>query len=115
METKATYKYLRMSPRKVRLVAKEIKKNNVEDAITKLKFIRKTAAKPITKVLKSAIANATKNFGVDSNNLYIKDIIVSQGPILKYAKRFMPRAMGRASAIHKRSSHVTVILTDKKD
>jgi large subunit ribosomal protein L22 len=115
MEAKAKLRYLRMSPKKVRVVAKEIKNKNVNFALTKLKFISRAAALPISKVLKSAVDNAVKNFGVDADKLFVKDIIVDAGPILKYAKRFIPRAFGRASQIHKRTSHVTVIVTDKKE
>lgn len=112
MEAKAKIRYLRMSPRKVRVVANAIKKIDVNTALTRLKFINKAAAPHLNKVLKSAINNATKNFGVDADKLFIKDIIVDSGPILKYAKRFIPRAFGRASQIHKRTSHITVIVTD---
>ena len=114
MEAKATAKHVRISARKVRLVTKELSKDTVSSALTKLKFIKKSAALHIEKVLKSAVANATKNFGVDADALRIKEIKVDQGPILKHAKRFLPRAMGRASPIHKRSSHLTVTVTDDK-
>jgi large subunit ribosomal protein L22 len=68
----------------------------------------------VLKVLKSAIANATKNFGVDPDKLSIKTVKIEQGPTLKYAKRYIPRAMGRASQIHKRTCHITVVVTDNK-
>ena len=95
MEAKATAKHVRVTPRKMRLIAQQVKKDNVSDALTKLKFINKAAAPHMLKVVKSAVANATKNFGVDADTLRIKDIIVDQGPTLKYAKRFIPRAMGQ--------------------
>lgn len=114
MEAKAKIRFLRMSPRKVRCVVNEIKRTDVNTALNKLKFINKAAAPHLLKVLKSAINNATKNFGVDADKLFIKDIVVDQGPILKYARRFIPRAFGRASQIHKRTSHITVIVTDNK-
>jgi large subunit ribosomal protein L22 len=65
--------------------------------------------------LKSAMANATKTHGADAEKLYIKEIVVDQGPILKNAKRWQARAMGRASAIQKKTSHVTVVVTDTKN
>jgi len=114
MEAKATARHIRIAPRKVRLVVNQIKKNSVSDALTKLKFINKSAAPHVLKVIKSAVANATKNSGADADALRFKMIRVDQGPILKFAKRFIPRAQGRASAIHKRSSHVTVVVTDEK-
>ena len=114
MEAKAIVRHLRIAPRKVRLVVDEINKDSFSKAITKLKFIKKSAAPHVLKVIKSAIANATKNHGADADALRIKNIKVDQGPILKNAKRFIPRAMGRATPIHKRSSHVTVIVTDEK-
>ncbi len=114
MEAKAKIRFLRMSPKKVRVVAAAIKRTDVNTALNKLKFINKAASPHLSKVLKSAINNATKNFGVDADKLFIKDIIVDSGPVLKYAKRFTPRAFGRASQIHKRTSHITVIVTDYK-
>ncbi len=114
MEAKAKIRFLRMSPKKIRVVADTIKRTDVNTALTKLKFINKAASLHLSKVLKSAINNATKNFGVDIDKLYIKDIIIDSGSVLKYAKRFIPRAFGRASQIHKRTSHITVIVTDNK-
>ena len=112
MEAKAIARYVRVTPRKTRLVADIVKKMSVSEAVEKLKFIKKSAAPHLLKVLKSAVANATKNFGVDADKLKIKNIIVDHGPTLKYAKRYIPRAMGRASLIHKRTCHITVIVSD---
>ncbi len=112
MEARAVARYVRVTPRKTRLVADVVKKMTVSDAVTKLKFIKKSAAPHLLKVLKSAVANATKNFGVDADKLIIKNIKIDHGPTLKYAKRFIPRAMGRASYIHKRTCHITVVVTD---
>jgi large subunit ribosomal protein L22 len=114
MEAKAIARHVRVTPRKMRLIAQQVNRNSVSDALTKLHFINKSAAPHMLKVVKSAVANATKNFGVDADNLRIKDIIVDQGPTLKYAKRFIARAMGRASKINKRSCHITVTVTDTK-
>jgi large subunit ribosomal protein L22 len=114
MEATATVKYLRITPKKARMVAAVIKKLNVSDALTRLKFINKSVAPHMLRVVKSAAANAAKNFGADADALVIKEIRVDQGPILKYARRFMPRAMGSASKINKRSCHITVVVADMK-
>lgn len=114
MEAKAIARHVRVTPRKMRLVAQQIRKDSVSDALVKLKFINKAAAPHMLKVVKSAVANATKNFGVDADSLRIKEVVVDHGPTLKYAKRFIARAQGRASAIHKRSCHITVTVTDTK-
>ncbi len=115
MEAKSTIKHLRMPARKVRVVAKALAKKRVEEALTVLPFIDRNAAPHLLKVLKSAVANASKNFGADADKLVIKSIVVDHGPTLKYARRFMPRAMGRAAKINKRSCHVTVVVTDNKN
>lgn len=114
MEARATARHVRVTPRKMRLIAEQIRKDSASDALTKLKFITKSAAPHMLKVVKSAVANATKNFGVDADKLRIKDVVVDHGPTLKYAKRFIARAQGRASKINKRSCHITVIVTDLK-
>jgi len=99
-----------MAPRKVRLVADLIKDLPVGEAENQLKFLVKRPAVPILKLLKSAVANAGRNFNLDKNNLYIFRITVDGGPMLK---RWLPRAMGRATPIQKKTSHVTLILEDK--
>ena len=99
----------RQSPRKVRLVADLVKGKTVAEAITQLKFLPKRAAEPITKLLKSAVANSTSQTGpVTEENLLIKSIRVDNSTILK---RFRPRARGSASRINKRTSKIQVILT----
>ena len=110
-EVKAYVRYLRMSPRKVRLPADLIRGMNVDNAIAQLSFMSKAAAVPVRKLLESAIANATHNFKLDRNGLFVKTIFVGQGPTLK---RWRPRAMGSAAPILKRTSHITLIL-DSKD
>lgn len=110
MEVKATAKYLRVSPQKARLVVDLIRGKKAEEALNILAFTPKVSAKLITKLLKSAIANAEYNKNVDVDTLYVKEIYVNAGPILK---RLMPRAMGRASRIKKRNSHITVVLAEK--
>jgi len=94
----------------VRLVADLIKKMPVEEAEAQLKFQSKRAALPILKFLKSAVASATHNFNSAPENLYIFNIFADEGPKLK---RFRPRAFGRAGAIHKKTSHITLILEEK--
>ena len=109
-EIKAHLRYLRMSPRKVRVVADTIKGKSAGEAETVLDFIPRQAALPIKKLLKSAIANAKHNFNTEKENLVVKSIRVDKGPTLK---RFMPRARGVASPIRKRESHITIILENK--
>lgn len=103
----AKLRYLRIAPRKVRLVADLIRKKSVEEAQNILNFTQKRTALPLLKLLKSAIANARHNFGLEEPNLYISKITVDEGPKLK---RWMPRARGQTSEIQKKTSHVTLIL-----
>jgi large subunit ribosomal protein L22 len=110
MEAVAKGRYLRIAPRKVRLVADEIRGRKVESALQLLKYTNKKAARLMEKVLKAAIANAEHSDGMGSvEDLRISRIQVDGGPVLK---RFMARAMGRATRIHKRTSHVTVVVDD---
>ena len=99
----------RQAPRKVRLVANLIKGKSVAVADLELKHLAKRAALPMEKLLASAVANA-KVAGVDAENLMVKDVTVDKGVVMK---RHMPRAFGRAAAIHKHSSHVTLTLAEK--
>lgn len=112
MEVTAKLRYLRIAPRKVRLVADLIRGKNVEEATHILNFVRKRAAKPILKLLNSAIANATHNFQLKKENLYIAKITVDEGPKLK---RWRPRARGIAYEIQKKTSHVTLVLAEVKN
>jgi len=110
MDVQAKGRYVRVSPRKARLVADLVRGKNAEQAIDILKFTPKKAAKDITKVIKSAVSNAEENHGVrDVSVLKIKEIKVDGGPVLK---RFMPRAYGRATMIRKKTSHITVVLSE---
>ncbi len=111
MKVKAKLNNLRISPRKVRLVADLIRGLDVSDAKTQLNFLVKKSSKPILKLLDSALANASNNFKLDKDNLYISEIFVNEGPTLK---RIMPRAMGRAFYIRKRTSHITLVLQEKE-
>lgn len=109
MEVKAVEKYIRISPRKARLVADVVRGQNAKKSLVQLQFMPKKAAKIIYKALKSAIANAENNFNLDGETLVISKITVDNGPTLK---RFRPRAKGMASHIRKRTSHVTVTVSD---
>jgi len=108
-EKKITAKlsYLRMGPRKVRLVADLVKGKKLEKALEILMVTNKSAAKPMLKLLQSATANAKHNFSLDASALRVKSILVDGGPMLK---RWMPRAHGSASPILKRTSHIWVEL-----
>ena len=106
----ASLNYLRMSPRKVRVVARTLKGLPVVRAEKELLFRNKKAAKIILKLLKSAVSNA-KNKGYEEKDLYIKNIIVNEGP--KHLKRYYPKARGRVGQIIKKMSHIKIFL-DKK-
>ncbi len=104
----ANLRYLRIAPRKIRLVADHVRGMPVGEALAVLKYTPQAAAKPLAKLLRSAVANAEQKGGhVDVDALYVKTLTVDGGPKLR---RFMPRAMGRAFRIEKRTSHVYVEL-----
>lgn len=109
MEVKAKLNGLRMSPRKVRLVAGLVRGKKVAPALDQLTFSPKWSSLPLAKLLKSAIANAKNNFGLSEDNLFIKTLTVDGGPTLK---RWMPRAQGRATPLNKRTSHITITLAE---
>jgi large subunit ribosomal protein L22 len=109
MQAKAIAKYVRIAPRKARLVIDLIRGKEVGEAVAILRHTAKSASPIIEKVLNSAIANAEHNFSLDVNKLKISEAYVNPGPTLK---RFRPRAMGRASRIHKRTSHITVVVSE---
>lgn len=109
---KAKVSNVRISPRKVRLVVDTVRGKSVPQAIHILEYTRKKAALPVQKLLKSAIANASENDGIaDVDDLFIDRITVDEGPTLK---RFMPRARGRATPIHKRTSHIQISLRERE-
>ncbi len=110
MQYKFHLNNLRIAPRKIRQIAALIKKMPVQEAETLLKFQNKRAALPILKLLKSGAASAINNFNLSSENLFVSNIFADEGPMLK---RFMPRAFGRAGAIHKKTSHITLVLEEK--
>lgn len=110
MEVRAISKYLRMSPTKVRPLGDLIRGKMVDEALTMLKFTALKSARLINRTLRSAVANAANTRTMDVDNLYIKTILIDEGPRLK---RFRPRAMGRATRILKRTSHITIVLAEK--
>ncbi len=110
MSAKAVARYVRITPRKARLVIDLIRGKSVDEAIGILKFTPRSASPIIEKVLMSAVANAEQNHKMDRSNLVVTKAFVDEGPTLK---RFIPRAQGRASRINKRTSHITVIVDEK--
>lgn len=111
MEAKAIAKTVRIAPRKARLVADLVRGKSVVDAIVTLANTNKAASPIIDKVIKSAAANAVNNHSMNEETLYVKEILVNEGPTLK---RFRPRAKGSASPIMKRTSHISVVLAEKQ-
>ena len=111
MEAKAHLKYVRISPRKVKIVLDLIRGKDTDTAMAILANTPKAASESLTKLLKSAVANAEHNFGMDASNLYVSECFVCPGPTLK---RIMPRARGSAFHIMKRTSHVTLIVKEKE-
>src|SRR3979409_2240797 len=110
MEVQAKAKWVRTSPRKVRLVARTLRNLPVSEALVACSFMPKAAARDVAKVIRSAQANAENNFNLVKDDLVIKDTRVERGPILK---RGQPRAMGRLFSIFKRTSHITAIVEDR--
>ena len=112
MEVKVKTRYVRIAPRKMRLVADLIRGHMVGEAINTLKFTTKSGAKILYKTLMSAVANAdTKGKGsINVDTLYVKRVWIDEGPTMK---RFLPRAQGRATTVRKRISHLNVILDEK--
>ncbi|CAM3935504.1 50S ribosomal protein L22 [Mesobacillus zeae] len=112
MQAKAVARTVRIAPRKARLVLDLIRGKQVGEAVAILKLTPKASSPIVEKVLKSALANAEHNYEMDVNNLVVSQAYANEGPTLK---RFRPRAMGRASAINKRTSHITIVLSEKKE
>lgn len=111
MEARASAKYVRISPRKVKIVCDLIRGKDVGTAMGLLYATPKAASEIMIKLLKSAVANAENNFEMDPENLYVSEAYANPGPILK---RFRPRAQGRAYRINKRSSHITIVVKEKE-
>lgn len=109
---RAVAKYIRISPRKVKIVVDLIRGKSIKDATAILLSTPKAASEPILKVLNSAVANAENNLELAKDNLYVAEVFADQGPTLK---RFNPVARGRAMRILKRTSHITIILDEVKE
>jgi large subunit ribosomal protein L22 len=113
MQAQAISRFTRVTPRKARQVVELIRKKPVTEALNILAFTNKRAAGELAKILKAAISNAGQSTRVDVDKLVIKSIQVDGGPMMRNTRRFIPRAMGRASAIHKRTSHIKVVVSDE--
>ena len=111
MEVKSTAKTVRVTPRKARLVLNLVRGKSVDEALAILEFTPNLAAKAVYKVVKTAAADAAHTFQLDPNSLYIKACYADEGMVMK---RFMPRAKGNAAQILKRTSHITVVVSDER-
>ena len=109
MQVKATAKYMRISPLKVNYIARVIRGKQVDEALQILRFTNKKGARMLEDVLKSAIANAENNNGLDRENLFVEKAFANDAPTMK---RYRPKAKGAAYPILKRSSHIGVVLSD---
>lgn len=112
MEARAITKFVRVSPRKVRLVVDQIRGKGVEDALNILKFTPKRSAGIVAKTVRTAVANAENTQSVDVDRLFIKQAKVDEGGMWK---RFTSRAQGRATRVRKRLSHVTIVLDEGEE
>ena len=110
-EARATLKFARISARKVKIVADLIRGKDIDEALAIVKFTPKASSEIIEKLLKSAIANAENNHGLNTKNLYVAEIYANQGPTLK---RIRPAAKGSAVRIRKRTSHITIVLKERE-
>ncbi len=110
MEARAKLRFLRISPTRVRAVTKMIKGKYVSEALALLKFCEKGSGEPLYKLLNSAITNAESKFNANVDELHVKNAFVDEGPTYK---RYSPAAMGRATKIRKRTSHVTIIVSNE--
>ncbi len=111
MKVIAEGKNIRISPRKVKLVADNLAGKNASETLEVLRFVQKKASLPLSKVLKSAISNAVNNNKLNEKKLIIKEVVVNEGPRLK---RFLPRSRGMANPIIKRTSHIRVVVEEGK-
>ncbi len=112
MKVKAQAKYIRQSPYKVRRVLDLVRGLPVTEAEDMLRLTTRGATEPVAKVLRSAVANAEHNFALDSDDLVIAEAYADEGPTLK---RYRPRARGRATRIRKRTSHITIVVSDRNE
>ena len=109
MEATAKLRFIRLSPRRARLVGDAIRGKNVTEALNILEFMNNKPSKVIKKVLQSAIANANNKEGMDTESLYVMKLCIDEGPMWK---RYIPRAMGRATLIRKKTSHINIVVSD---
>jgi len=112
MNVNAHARFIRMSPSKVRQVLNLVRGQHVPDARTMLKFANRKAAHPVSKALESAVANAEHNYALNAGDLFVAEAFADEGPTLR---RFRPRARGRATRINKRTTHITIVLSDEVD
>ena len=112
MEAKASLRHARISPRKVQIVLDLIRNKPADQAMAILRHTPKAACEPLSKLLKSAMANVENNFNMDRDSLYVSECYVTPGPTMK---RIRPRAQGRAGRILKRTSHITIVVGTKED
>ena len=115
MEAKASAKYVRMSPRKVRQVIDLIRGRDVDESLSTLHFMKRAARVPVEKTLRSAVANlfnTKEGASLEPSDLYVREAFVDEGPTLR---RYMPRAMGRATPLRRRTSHITIVVGEKAD
>lgn len=111
MKVTAKLNYLHISPRKVRAVVAVVKKMNPKEAMAQLRFVPNRASQPLMKLIKSALANAENNFSIDTESARISEFKVDGGPVFK---RFRPASRGRASALKKKTSHITLVLEGQR-
>ncbi|HAX98467.1 MAG TPA: 50S ribosomal protein L22 [Candidatus Atribacteria bacterium] len=112
MEARATAKYIKISPRKARQVVDIIRGKKADEALSLLQFVPKKASRLVYKVLKSAVDNAEFNLNLNTDSLVVSKAFVNQGPTMK---RIRARAMGRANVIRKRTSHITIAVSDMEE
>ncbi len=117
MEVRAKARHIRMSARKVRRVIDQVRGMDVEEALEVLRFLPHAAARPVEKLIRSAVANAEENFGLSREDLYIAHIVADEGPGVAPGKGWRPRygARGRYRPIRRRSSHITVVLDERTE
>lgn len=111
MEAKASLRHARIAPRKVQIVLDLIRNKPADEAMAILQHTPKAASEPLSKLLKSAVANAENNFGLSRDDLYVSECFVTPGPTMK---RIRPRAQGRAFRVLKRSSHVFITVAERE-
>jgi large subunit ribosomal protein L22 len=112
MQAKAVAKWVRVSPDRARLVAREIQGKSVDEALILVQFAKAKAARAIRKALESAVANAEHNYDMDVDRLFVREARVDKGPFLK---RMKPRARGRADIIRRPTSHITIVVAEREE